>query len=94
MPEQGLVQRLLGDQPLVVFRVNGEVRVLSDVCPHLSGPLHEGELRDGCLVCPWHGSSFRVTDGSVHSGPATAPVPAFEVRIMDEAVQVRLPGAG
>ena len=94
VPEQGLVQRLLGDQPLLAFRLDGDIRVLSDVCPHLAGPLHEGELRDGCVVCPWHGSAFRVTDGSVHSGPATAPVPALEVRVQDGTVLIRLPGAG
>jgi nitrite reductase/ring-hydroxylating ferredoxin subunit/uncharacterized membrane protein len=94
VPEQGLTQRMLGDQPLVAFRVAGEVRVLSDVCPHLAGPLHEGEIRDGCVVCPWHGSAFRVTDGSVHTGPATAPVPALEVRVNDGNLLVRLPGAG
>lgn len=94
VPEQGIVQRLLGDQPLAVFYLAGNIRVLSDVCPHLAGPLHEGELRDGCVVCPWHGSAFRVTDGSVHTGPATAPVPAFDVRVSDGRVLVRLPGAG
>jgi nitrite reductase/ring-hydroxylating ferredoxin subunit/uncharacterized membrane protein len=94
IPEQGLVQRLLGDQPLAVFRVAGDIRVLSDVCPHLAGPLHEGQLLDGCVVCPWHGSAFRVSDGSVHTGPATAPVPALDVRVSDGNVLVRLPGAG
>jgi nitrite reductase/ring-hydroxylating ferredoxin subunit/uncharacterized membrane protein len=94
VPEHGLVQRLLGDQPLLAFRFDGDIRVLSDVCPHLAGPLHEGELREGCVVCPWHGSAFRATDGSVHSGPATAPVPALDVRVNDGKVLVRLPGAG
>src|SRR5437868_3704312 len=36
-----------------------------------AGP--DGELADGCLTCPWHGSMFRLTDGSVAQGPATAP---------------------
>jgi nitrite reductase/ring-hydroxylating ferredoxin subunit len=94
VPERGLAQRLVGDQPLAVFRMAGDIRVLSDVCPHLAGPLHEGELRDGCVVCPWHGSAFRAADGSVHTGPATAPVPAFDVRVSDGSVLVRLPGAG
>jgi nitrite reductase/ring-hydroxylating ferredoxin subunit/uncharacterized membrane protein len=94
LPERTLVPRTLGDQPLVAYRDGSEVTVLSDVCPHLSGPLHEGEVSDGCVTCPWHGSSFRLTDGEPVVGPATAPVPAFEVRVEGGDVRVLLPGAG
>jgi nitrite reductase/ring-hydroxylating ferredoxin subunit/uncharacterized membrane protein len=94
------VRRMIGDPPAFVLHqrppnqtaadrqaVNAAevVSVLSDRCPHLSAPLHEGELdtRDGQLqiTCPWHGSVFRVSDGGVEHGPATAPVPRFETRI-------------
>jgi nitrite reductase/ring-hydroxylating ferredoxin subunit len=77
-----------------VVREGREVHVLAERCSHLSGPLSEGELAGGCLTCPWHGSVFRVADGSVARGPATAPQPAFEVREADGAIQVCLPGAG
>jgi nitrite reductase/ring-hydroxylating ferredoxin subunit len=56
--------------------------------------LSGGELADGCLTCPWHGSAFRIVDGSVARGPATAPQPAFEAREAGGAIQVCLPGAG
>jgi nitrite reductase/ring-hydroxylating ferredoxin subunit len=76
-----------------------EVTVLSDRCPHLSAPLHEGELSsvDGelCITCPWHSSVFQVSDGAVVHGPATAPVPRFETRIVNGTLQARvrtLPG--
>jgi nitrite reductase/ring-hydroxylating ferredoxin subunit/uncharacterized membrane protein len=94
LPEGELVQRMLGDQPLAVLRQGGTVTAVSDVCSHLSGPLHEGEVVDGCLVCPWHGSAFRLDDGSVARSPATAPLPVFEVQVDDGSVRVRLPGAG
>jgi nitrite reductase/ring-hydroxylating ferredoxin subunit/uncharacterized membrane protein len=100
LPDGTMQRRLLGsdndDVPLLVLRRGDTVTVLSDRCSHLSGPLHEGELSDGgqCVVCPWHGSTFRLADGSVRRGPATAPVPAFETRVSDGRVEVRLPGAG
>jgi nitrite reductase/ring-hydroxylating ferredoxin subunit len=100
LPEGSMQRRLLGDDngdvPLLVLRRGAAVTVLSDRCSHLSGPLHEGELTDGarCVVCPWHGSVFRLDDGSVAHGPATAPVPSFETLVTDGRVQVRLPGAG
>jgi nitrite reductase/ring-hydroxylating ferredoxin subunit len=93
-------RRVLGggndDVPVMVLRRGTEVSVLSGRCSHLSGPLHEGGLsEDGtCVVCPWHGSEFRLADGSVRHGPATAPVGAFEVQVADGRVRILLPGAG
>jgi nitrite reductase/ring-hydroxylating ferredoxin subunit len=45
------------------------------------------------LTCPWHGSVFRLADGSVACGPATVTQPAFETREIGGAIQVWLPGA-
>lgn len=43
-----------------------------------------------CVVCPWHGSMFRVRDGAVVHGPATGRQPAFESRVSEDGtVQVR-----
>jgi nitrite reductase/ring-hydroxylating ferredoxin subunit len=86
--------RHAGRGPVVAVRTGGAVHVMADRCSHMSGPLSDGELADGCLTCPWHGSVFRITDGSVARGPATAPQPAFQVREADGAIQVCLPGAG
>ena len=88
------VRELLGEVPVVAVRVDGAVYVLADRCSHMSGPLSGGELADGCLTCPWHGSVFRLADGSVARGPATAPQPAFLTRELGGAIQVCLPGAG
>lgn len=81
--------------PLLVVRHGERIDVLSDRCSHLSGPLHQGEVTGGgtCITCPWHGSTFSLVDGSVRSGPATAPVHAFDVRVDSGRVMVRLPGA-
>jgi nitrite reductase/ring-hydroxylating ferredoxin subunit len=94
LPEGKPVRELLGEVPVVAVRAGGAVYVLADRCSHMSGPLSGGELADGCLTCPWHGSVFRITDGSVARGPATAPQPAFRTREVGGAIQVCLPGAG
>jgi nitrite reductase/ring-hydroxylating ferredoxin subunit len=94
LPEGKVVRQMLGEVPVAAVRLNGAVHVLADRCSHMSGPLSDGDLADGCLTCPWHGSMFRLTDGSVAQGPAIAPQPAFEVREADGAIQVCLPGAG
>ena len=94
------VRRIVGDVPVFVLRRGGDfsdvsqITVLSNRCPHLSAPLHEGELSevDGevCVTCPWHASVFRLRDGGVVHGPAPAPVPGFESRVAGGVLQVRL----
>ncbi|MER7515561.1 Rieske (2Fe-2S) protein [Streptomyces sp. NPDC126499] len=81
----------VGEVPVVAVRVGtGTVRVLAEQCSHMAGPLAEGEVVDGCLVCPWHGSTFRLEDGWNVTGPATAPQPAFETRVVEGRVEARL----
>lgn len=53
------------------------------------GPLHNGEFFDGCVVCPWHRSVFRLEDGGVEHGPATSPQPAYETRVEDGQILLR-----
>lgn len=94
LPDGWPVHRSLGYIDLFVLRLGDEVRVLSDTCSHLAGPLHQGRVTrvhdEICVVCPWHGSTFRVDDGSVVDGPATSRQPAFDTRISETGiVQIR-----
>ena len=66
--------------PVAIFMVDGTPQALADHCSHLGGPLHEGDVAGGCVRCPWHGSTFRIADGAVTTGPATATQPAYEIR--------------
>lgn len=65
------------------------VSVLANRCSHRGGPLAEGEVDDGCLRCPWHGSEFDVTTGAVRRGPATVAQPVYEVRGGGSGLEVR-----
>ena len=89
------VQGHVGDVPVVVVRTADGVSVLADSCSHLAGPLSGGkvthECGEACLVCPWHGSAFRLGDGSVASGPAVAPQPVLASRVdVDGGVLARV----
>jgi nitrite reductase/ring-hydroxylating ferredoxin subunit/uncharacterized membrane protein len=79
----------LGQIAIFVLKDGDRLYGLSDRCSHLSGPLHEGEISDGCVTCPWHGSRFSLDDGSVVRGPATDPQPVYEMRVVDGRVEVR-----
>ncbi|WP_189132682.1 Rieske 2Fe-2S domain-containing protein [Wenjunlia tyrosinilytica] len=85
------VRRAIDDVAVLVVReVGGTVHALADHCSHLAGPLSQGKVADGCVQCPWHGSVFRLSDGWNVRGPATAPQPAFDTRIVDGRVEARL----
>lgn len=96
LPEVGAAQRWIGDAPLCVVRRGGDVRALTDTCTHLGAALHEGEVTgtgaDTTVTCPWHGSAFSVADGRVRGGPATAPQPTVETKVVGDRVLARVVG--
>lgn len=83
---EGSMQRVKED--FLVVRQHGHVCALAHQCAHLGGPLSEGTLKDGTVVCPWHGSEFRLDDGSVVNGPSTHSQPCFETRERNGQIEV------
>ena len=80
IPEGKLVKARLGANTLVLIRQGESVLALLEQCAHAGGPLSGGTLEDGCVVCPWHGSRFRLGDGRVTRGPSVYDQPAYEVQ--------------
>ena len=74
---------------IVLVREGESLYALLERCAHQGGPLHEGRIEDGCVVCPWHSSRYRLSDGAALSGPTAHPQPAVEVRVRDGKVEVR-----
>jgi nitrite reductase/ring-hydroxylating ferredoxin subunit/uncharacterized membrane protein len=75
--------------PVMLARSGGELFALSDSCSHRGGPLHEGEIQDGAVVCPWHASVFDLRDGALIHGPAAYPQPAWDTRVRAGRIEVR-----
>jgi nitrite reductase/ring-hydroxylating ferredoxin subunit len=81
----------VGEQPVLVVRgKDGAVHALHNICTHAYAKLDEGRLRGHRLICPLHGASFDVRDGSVLGAPATQALVTFPVRVVDELVEVQL----
>jgi nitrite reductase/ring-hydroxylating ferredoxin subunit/uncharacterized membrane protein len=92
LPEGKPVLRQASGTPVLLVRSGARIDGLVDRCSHQSGPLHEGTIADGCITCPWHGSTFRLEDGAVVHGPSTHPQPSLAVRISGDRLQVKLRG--
>jgi nitrite reductase/ring-hydroxylating ferredoxin subunit/uncharacterized membrane protein len=77
---------------VMLARHEGRIYALADKCTHRGGSLADGEVADGCVTCPLHATIFRLADGAVVRGPAATPEPAFDVRIENGTVHVRIGG--
>jgi nitrite reductase/ring-hydroxylating ferredoxin subunit len=80
-----------GDADVLLTRQHGRVGALAHPCTHMGGPLSEGTLKDGSVVCPWHGSEFSLADGRVLNGPATQREPCLLTRERDGKIEVKAP---
>jgi 3-phenylpropionate/trans-cinnamate dioxygenase ferredoxin component len=76
---------------ILLASVAGSIYAADDDCPHISGPLDQGELDDCVLTCPIHLARFDIRDGSVLRGPARNPLSIFPVRVEGADVFVGLP---
>jgi nitrite reductase/ring-hydroxylating ferredoxin subunit len=79
----------VGEAEVFLTRQGGRVYALAETCAHRGGPLHEGEIQDGQVICPWHGSCFSLEDGAVIRGPSAYPQPRYETRSVDGKIEIR-----
>jgi nitrite reductase (NADH) small subunit len=57
------------DRALCVANVGGQIAVLDGTCPHEGGPLGEGSIEEGRVVCPWHAIAFDIHTGVASDDP-------------------------
>ncbi|KRE81602.1 Rieske (2Fe-2S) protein [Arthrobacter sp. Soil763] len=89
LPDGGHRKVEAGKVSVLLYRSGSRILAVDSVCSHMGGPLEQGEIDGGCVVCPWHGSTFRLKDGSVVRGPATRPQPRYETRLNEGRIEVR-----
>ena len=83
----------LGPTALVLVRRGDVVFAMKETCSHAGGPLAEGQLQGDAIVCPWHASHFRLSDGAVLHGPAHTRQVTYRARIQAGQVEVEGPVA-
>ena len=91
LPREGEVCEMAAlGRPFCVARLGGEIAVLDGVCPHNEGPLGQGIVENGRVVCPWHAWAFDVKTGEAEHS-AREHVAVYEAIIEDGALLIRLP---
>ncbi len=75
-------------EDVVVAKVGGRCYAFGGICTHDGGPLIDGELEGGTIICPWHFTEFDVKTGEVIDGLAEEPLPVYEVRVEGDEIHV------
>ena len=78
-----------GDKVICVANVNGQFSAMDNVCLHRGGPLGQGVVEKGKIVCPWHGWAYDPKTGQATHNPA-AKVAVYSLKIENGDVMVEL----
>jgi nitrite reductase/ring-hydroxylating ferredoxin subunit len=70
----------LSGERVAIFKYDGKISAVSNVCQHQNGPLGEGKIISGCITCPWHGYQYLPETGA-SPPPFAEKVPTFSVRV-------------
>lgn len=88
IPEKCAKIVTLAGERVAIFKYDGKISAVSNVCQHQNGPLGEGRIIDGCITCPWHGYQYLPENGS-SPPPFAEKIPTFNVKIENGRVFVR-----
>ena len=83
-----LIRVEAGPRDICLANVAGELYAVDNICPHRQGPLHEGWVEEGQVVCPWHGWSFDPLSGICTN--AQGRVEPFGVKVEDGEVLIHI----
>jgi nitrite reductase/ring-hydroxylating ferredoxin subunit len=65
-----LLEALIDGTPYALCNVGGQIHALEGTCPHRGGPLGQGAVHEGRVVCPWHAWEFDCATGANDYDPA------------------------
>jgi len=90
LPSGGKKAAKINDTWVLVCNAKGKLLAVSNWCSHQKKPLVNGRLRNCAITCPVHGAKFNLETGEALNLPATQPIPTYEVRVVDDWVEVKV----
>lgn len=88
LPEGAKKAKRINDAMVLVCHTKGKLFAVSNVCSHQDKFLHMGRVRNCRITCPLHGAQFDLETGEATCLPATKPIPTYEVRVVDDWIEV------
>jgi nitrite reductase (NADH) small subunit len=90
LPPAGEAREVVcGERLLCIANSGGAISAMDNVCPHRGGPLGQGIVEDGKIICPWHAWAFDATTGVAVHNP-DAKVDVYEIKVEGDDVLVKL----
>lgn len=77
----------LNQERIAVFKYDGKLSAVHNVCKHQNGPLGEGKIIDGCITCPWHGYQYQPQDGC-SPAPFTEKLATYQLKLIGHKIYV------
>ncbi|MEM9648513.1 MAG: Rieske 2Fe-2S domain-containing protein [Bacteroidota bacterium] len=77
----------VGAERVAIFKYDGKLSAIHNVCKHQGGPLGEGKVVDGCITCPWHGYQYLPHNGQ-SPPPFTEKVITYELRLSNGIIYI------
>jgi nitrite reductase/ring-hydroxylating ferredoxin subunit/DMSO/TMAO reductase YedYZ heme-binding membrane subunit len=77
----------VGNERVAIFKYDGKLSAIHNVCKHQGGPLGEGKIIDGCVTCPWHGYQYLPENGQ-SPPPFTEKVATYELKLKGSMVYI------
>ena len=77
-----------GDKLICVANVNGEIHAMENTCLHRGGPLGQGVIEAGKVICPWHGWAWDPKTGQ--AGPPDAKIAVYPLKIDGNDVLIEM----
>ena len=65
IPKGKMIGAEIEGEKILVANVDGNFHAMRSTCNHAGGPLQQGKLEGKIVTCPWHGSKWDVTNGSL-----------------------------
>jgi 3-phenylpropionate/trans-cinnamate dioxygenase ferredoxin subunit len=90
IPEKGFACFNVAGKSLVICRFRGEFFALENLCSHAASTFDAGRMRGYRLMCPLHGGTFDIRDGSATGAPAIQAIRSFPVRVVEGTIAVDL----
>jgi 3-phenylpropionate/trans-cinnamate dioxygenase ferredoxin component len=78
----------LGGRCILICNANARLYAISNVCTHAEQPLERGRMSATWIACPTHGARFDLATGKPLNPPAFKPIATYEVRVVDEWIEV------
>jgi len=85
------LSKWIDDHDILVYFYQGELKALSNICPHFGGPVGYRKAKDGLFTCLWHNWQFSCKDGSCLTHPGL-PLREYQVELRGEDIYINLLG--